>query len=235
MSVSPAPRAFDDVAEMTAIERYSSGERVGLFVGDLILAVGGFAPSDVVADPEIWSRLGRHDWIVVVRKGLVFRLCPGNGLDGLTLEPRLPLDTVAVPEDGRWVDFHVGLQPGRGLLLLPDAISPLWSMLPVAMYAHFRLWQMMVATLLLYGVAFVMDPLVFAIVYGLSVVVAALGGPALLRDAARSHGFQSRGRIGLVKGSDAAALELATAALYRQRRAERDAADRSATSGMPAR
>jgi hypothetical protein len=204
------------VARVKDIEKHSPAERLGLIVGDIVLKLGQHEPLEGVEMPSLLDDLATsHDWLIIQRDTIIFRLSPAGGASGAVLEPfTLPSD-VTLETAGQWKAYHCSIRPGDAMLLIPESISPIWWFIPAVAYGYFRLWQMLGANLFLYGIGYVASPIVFTVVYVSSVVIFIVGGPYMLRETAVKDGFLPRGRVAVSSQSDVAALEVATGAMLR--------------------
>ena len=198
------------------VQKGTPGERLGLLPGDIILKLGKFEPLEGVETPSVLDELGSsHEWIVVQRDTVIFRISPIGGADGVLLEAYPLPEEIVCESDGAWKAYHCSIRSSDAMLLIPERISPIWWGVPVIAYGYFRLWQMMAANLFLYGIGWVTSPLAFGVVYASSIMILISGGPYLLRDTAMKDGFLPRGKVALAKGSDVAALEMVTGAILR--------------------
>jgi hypothetical protein len=204
-------RTFDNPVQVINVERYSPAERNGLVTGDLILALGAHAPTEVLENPEVIASLKRGDWLLVRRGEIAFRLGVGEGLQGAAFEATTPAEDVTVPSDGQWVTYWGGTQTGGAMVLVPDHISWGWALLPPLLYARFHNWQMLSAITLVWCIALVEGPITFILAYLVAVAVAMAGGSHMLVDASKKQGYAARGHYGLASYQSAAALELETA------------------------
>ncbi len=211
-------KTYSDVALVTSVERGSPAEQCGLMATDLILIFGKFGPTEILEEPERISQLAKTDRIIVSRHGVLFRILVGKGIDGCVYERGPALDQVSVPEDDQWLTYNACIQNGAGLLLIPEQVSFAWSLVPVVLLTRFHLWQMLCGVVLVYCVAFAMDPYYLTLAYGVSVVAMALGGVGLLIEGAAKQGYVARGQLGLTSTNDVAALEVITATLWRLER-----------------
>ncbi len=206
-----APVSLDDAVEVESVARGSRAERIGLIPGDVILRFGRHAPSEAIEAESVLKLLGRHEWLLVVREPVVFKLAVGAGLEGAEFIRARPLEGIDIPsEEADWPTFHGALQRGKGMIVLPDRTSVVWSLLPPIAFSRFRLWQLTAATALVYGLAAAMGPIPFLLAYATSVLTVAMGGASLLRDAAAKQGWLPTARLALAASGDAAKLEVAT-------------------------
>lgn len=204
-------RTFDNPVQVTSVERYSPAERNGIVTGDLVLALGAHAPTEVLENPEIIATLKRGDWLLLRRGDVAFRLGFGEGLQGAAFEATTPAEDVTMPSDGQWVTYWGGTQTGGAMVLIPDHISWGWALLPPLLYARFHNWQMLSAIALVWCIALVEGPITFILSYLIAVAVAMVGGSSMLVDASKKQGYAARGHYGLASYKSAAALELVTA------------------------
>jgi hypothetical protein len=204
-------RTFDNPVQVTNVERYSPAERNGLVTGDLVLALGAHAPTEVLENPEIITTLKRGDWLLLRRGEVAFRLGIGEGLQGAAFEATTPAEDVTMPSDGQWVTYWGGTQTGGAMVLVPDHISWGWALAPPLLYARFHNWQMLSAIILVWCIALVEGPITFILAYLIAVAVAMVGGSSMLVDASKKQGYAPRGHYGLASYKSAAALELVTA------------------------
>jgi hypothetical protein len=203
-------------ARVKVVQRTTAAERLGLLPGDIILKLGRYEPLEGVETPSVLDDISSgHEWIVVQRDTVVFRLSPKGGADGAILEPHPLPEDIVWESEGAWKAYHCSIRNLDSMLLIPERISPIWWSFPVIAYGQFRLWKMMAANLFLYGIGWVTSPLAFGVVYASSIMILISGGPYLLRDTATKDGFLPRGRIALAKASDVAALEMVTGAILR--------------------
>ncbi|MEY4091530.1 MAG: hypothetical protein RLZZ496_712, partial [Pseudomonadota bacterium] len=114
-----------------------------------------------------------------------------------------------------WTPYYSAIRHEDSLLLLPERISPIWLPFPIIAYGYFRLWQMMAATIFMYGIGFATSTLAFVVVYIGSIITLAMGGPKFLRDTAVKDGFLPRARIALANPDDGPKLEMTTGAMLR--------------------
>ena len=203
-------------ARVKDVQKGTPAERMGLISGDIILKLGKHEPIEAVEIPSILDDLSSsNEWIVIKRDSVIFRVSPAGGATGAILEAYPIPEEIILETDGPWMQYHSCIRPKDALLLIPDRISPIWWLVPVIAYGYFRLWQMMAATLVLYGIGYVTSPLAFGVVYASSVMILITGGPYLLRDTAFKDGFHPRGRIAIGKPGDVATLEMITGAMLR--------------------
>ena len=203
-------------ARVKAIQRATAAERLGLLPGDIILKLGRYEPLEGIETPSVLDDISSgHEWIIVQRDTVIFRLSPKGGADGAVLEAYPLQEDIVCESEGAWKAYHCSIRSSDSMLLIPERISPIWWGIPVIAYGHFRLWQMMGGTLFIYGIGWVTSPLAFSVVYIASILILISGGPYLLRDTAVKDGFLPRGRIALAKSSDVAALEMVTGAILR--------------------
>lgn len=204
------------VVRVTEVEKLSPGEKLGLLPGDILLKIGRREPLEALEMPSVLEEIGAEkDWITVKRDKLVFRIATYGGATGITLEP-YPLETeITVEAKDAWTPFYSAIRPDDSLLLLPERVASFWLPVPLIAYGYFRLWQMMAATVFLYGIGFATGTLAFIVIYIASVIILAVGGPLLLRDAAVKDGFLPRARIALADSDDAPKLEMTTSAILR--------------------
>jgi hypothetical protein len=220
-------RTFDDLVVVTTVGRFTPAERTGLVVGDLIVSFGLHAPSIALEDREVLQSLKRTDWLTVLRGGVMFRLSCSEGLHGLEFEAATPAELIVVPTGLEWDHYWGGVQPNGAMTLIPDHISPAWTLFPPFLYLRFRQWQMLTATLLVWGVSFLAGEVVlFVIAYAATAILPWLAGSILLRDAAMKQGYLARGSYAIASHSLAASLEIATAhAIKEQRRSSKQPKD----------
>lgn len=201
---------------VTAVERLSPAEKLGLLQGDILLKIGRREPLEALEMPSVLEEIGAEkDWITVLRDKIVFKLSTVGGALGVTLEPFPLQQDVSVSVKGGWVPFHSAIRPDDAMLLLPDRIATLWLPFPVIAYGYYRLWQMVAATIFLYGIGIATSTLAFVVIYLSSIVTLAIGGPIFLRDTAVKDGFMPRARVALANKEDAPHLELVTGAVLR--------------------
>lgn len=204
------------VARVKAVELGSAADRLGLLVGDIILKLGKHEPLEGVETPSILDDIrADHEWLVIKRETVIFRLASHGGAFGATLEAYQLPEEITLEIKGPWEAFHCSIRPHDSMLLIPERISPIWWPIPIIAYGYFRLWQMLGATLFLYSIGLATSSIAFAVVYGASVLILITGGPHLLRDTAVKDGFSPRGRIALASRSDIAPLEMVTKAMLR--------------------
>ena len=203
-------RTFDSPVQVTHVARYSKAERNGLVAGDLVLALGAHAPTEVLENPELITTLKRGEWLLLRRGDVGFRLAVGEGLEGSTFEATTPAENVTMPSSGQWVTYWGGTQTGGAMVLVPDHLSWGWTLLPPLLYARFHNWQMLAAIGLVWSIALVEGPVTFLLSYFIAVAVAMVGGSSMLVDASKKQGYAARGHYGLASYQSAAALELVT-------------------------
>jgi hypothetical protein len=212
-------RTFEDLVVVTAVARFTPAERTGLVVGDLIVSFGLYAPSIALDDREMLQSLKRTDWLTILRSGVMFRLSCSEGLHGLEFEAATPAELIVVPTGLNWDHYWGGVQPNGSMTLIPENISPLWTLFPPFLYLRFRQYQMLTATLLVWSVSFLAGGLVvLMIAYVATAILPWLAGPNLLREAAIKQGYLARGSYAIASHSLAASLEIATANAIREQR-----------------
>ncbi len=202
----------EDVAAVDFVERGSPAERAGLLAGDRILRFGRHMPSEIIAHEDPMSLLGRADWMLVLREDVLFKIAVGGGIEGAAMRRGERLEGIEpsdVSED--WTACHGAIARGRGILVLPDRISPFWSLVPPLLFARYHLWQFTAAIMLIYLVAGAFGLVPALLAYATSMITVGAGGAALLRDAAGKQGWHSTARIALASWGDAARLEVTTA------------------------
>ena len=204
------------VVKVTEVEKLSPGEKLGLLPGDVLLKIGKREPLEALEMPSILEEIGAEkEWITVQRDKIIFRLSTIGGATGVTLEPYPLQRDVVLEVKGSWTPFYSAIRLEDSLLLLPERISFYWLPVPLIAYGYFRLWQMMAATVFMYGIGFATSSLAFIVVYIGSIVTLAMGGPMFLRDTAVKDGFLPRARVALASPDDAAKLEMTTGAILR--------------------
>lgn len=202
--------------KVTDVEKLSPGEKLGLLPGDLLLKIGKREPLEALEMPSILEEIGAEkEWITVQRDQIIFRVATIGGATGITLEPYPLQGEVSLEVKEGWTTFFSAIRPDDSLLLLPERISLYWLPIPLIAYGYFRLWQMMAATIFMYGIGYATSTLGFALVYFASIVTLAMGGPMFLRDTAVKDGFLPRARVALASPDDAAKLEMTTGAVLR--------------------
>ena len=206
-------RTFDHPAQVISVTRYSPAERNGLIVGDLILSVGAHSPSDLIENPELAVKIKHGEWLLMMRRGVPFRLAVGEGLAGCAFEAATPVENITIPSSDQWENYWGGMQTSGAMVLVPENIAWAWALLPPILYARFRNWQMIAAVTLVWSTALVEGPITFILAYLIAVSVAMVGGSKMLIDASQKQGYSSRGTYGLGSYASAAALELKTAEL----------------------
>lgn len=204
-------RSFDDPVLVTTVVRYTPAERSGLVAGDIVLSFGAHKASALKEDPELVERIGAKDWLTVLRGDVYFKLQPRDGLNGATFEPATPLENIEIPvEDSSWFVCSAGMQSNGSLLLVPQYLSPFWTLIPVLLYARFRLWQMMTGAVLVYFIAAMMGVVPFILTYIVTSLPVLTSGAYLVRSAAEKQGYAKRGDVMIASNRDAAALEIET-------------------------
>ena len=204
------------VARVKAVELGSAADRLGLLVGDIILKLGKHEALEGVETPSVLDDIrADHDWLVIKRESVIFRLASKGGAFGATLEAYPLPEDITLDIKGPWEPFHCSIRPNDSMLLIPEKISPIWWPFPLIAYGYFRLWQMLGATLFLYCIGLATSEIAFAVVYIASILILITGGPHLLRDTAVKDGFSPRGRIALGDRADIANLEMVTKAMLR--------------------
>lgn len=209
-------RTFEDVVQVTKVNRYTPAERIGLVPGDYIISFGMHAPKDIVADNDLLGTMKRSDWLFVMRGSTAFRLGYGEGIEGAAFEPAKALEDVVIPSGVKWPHYWGGIQTTGAMILVPDHISPIWAIFPPLLYARFRNWQMFAAIVLVWLVGLVEGPVTFAMAYLVSVAAALFGGASMMREASERQGYVPRGSYQIARGSDAAALEIVTSERLRR-------------------
>lgn len=204
------PRTYEAPAIVTHVARYMPAERTGVIKGDIILAFGTLSPAEVIENREAMAGLKRHDWLLIQRGTTVFKLAFGEGLEGCLMEAHARVE-VDLPTGVDYPTWWGGVQSGGAMVLIPDKISRLWALLPSLLYVRFRNWMMFTATSLVWLTAYIVEgPVTLIIAYLITVAVAALGGPSMLRDASEKQGYIGRGHYAIASYRDAAALEIVT-------------------------
>lgn len=205
-------RSFDDVVMVTSVARYTRAERSGLVAGDLVLSFGTHKPSELKEDPELIERIGPKDWLTILRGPVYFKMQPTEGIEGASFEPATPIESVEIPVDGpSWFNCTTGQQADGTTLLLPEHISPFWSLVPVMLYTRYRLWQMLTGSILVYGIAALFGTVPFLLTYFVASLPVLTSGSYLLKSFAEKQGYAKRGDVMIASASDAAAFELETA------------------------
>ena len=202
----------EDVAAVDFVERGSSAERSGLLAGDRILRFGRHMPSEIIAHEDPASLLGRADWMLVLREDVLFKVAVGAGIEGAELRRGERVDVIdpaAAPDE--WTACHGAIARGRGIIVLPDRLSPFWALVPPLLFARYHLWQFTAAILLIYAVAGAFGLVPALLAYATSMITVGAGGAALLRDAAGKQGWHPTARLALSSWGDAARLEVTTA------------------------
>jgi hypothetical protein len=204
-------RTFDDLVIVTTVHRFTPAERTGLLVGDLIVSFGACSPSAVLEDRELLQTLKRMDWLTVLRGGIMFRLAFSEGLHGLEFEAATPGGLIDVPTGVNWPRYWGGVQSNGEMILIPENLSCYWTFFPPLLYARFRQWQMLTATVLVWCVGYLSGGIVvFIIAYAATVILPLLMGSNLLREASMKQGYLARGSYAVASHNLAAALEIAT-------------------------
>lgn len=202
--------------KVTEVEKLSPGEKLGLLPGDILLKIGKREPLEALEMPSILEEIGAEkEWITVQRDKIIFRISTIGGAMGITIEPYPLQGEVTLEVKDSWTPFYSAIRLDDSLLLLPERISAFWLPFPLIAYGYFRLWQMMGATIFMYGIGYATSTLAFVIIYIASIVTLAMGGPMFLRDTAVKDGFLPRARIALAHADDAAKLEMTTGAILR--------------------
>ena len=206
----PEDSYIGPVAKVAAIERLSLADRSGLLVGDIILHLGNRNPLEAIEDHDMLMSLGNKEWITVLRDKVIFKLLFGSGLRGLELVQAELLEEVKEREDPRWKSYLSAVRPGESLLILPEIPPVHWWPIPIIAYGYYRLWQMLGATLFLYGIGGAIGVLPFCLTYGISVFTFVAGGSSALKDAAHKDGYLPRSKIALSSPKDVSELEMVT-------------------------
>jgi len=202
--------------KVTEVEKLSPGEKLGLLPGDILLKIGKREPLEALEMPSILEEIGAEkEWITVQRDKIIFRVSTIGGAMGITIEPYPLHGEVTLEVKDSWTPFYSAIRLDDSLLLLPERISAFWLPFPLIAYGYFRLWQMMGATIFMYGIGYATSTLAFVIIYIASIVTLAMGGPMFLRDTAVKDGFLPRARVALAHPDDAAKLEMTTGAILR--------------------
>lgn len=208
-------RYIGQVVKVTEIEKLSLADRSGLIVGDIILRFGERDPLELLDDRDLLVSLGPKEWITVLRDKVIFKMIAGNGFMGLEVAQTELVDEVGVHPDGRWKSYLSGVRPGESLLILPEIPPVHWWPIPLLAYGYYRLWQMVGATLFLYGIGGAIGLLPFCLTYGISVFTFVAGGSSALKDAAHKDGYLPRSRIALARPSDIHELEMVSSVLLK--------------------
>ena len=211
-------KTFDDVVEVSAIERYSQAERTGLLKGDKIVAFALHSPREIVHDPGIIETLKSHDYLTVVRGDIIFKLHYGNGLEGAKFESARAVENIEVGVESLWSTYWGGTQNSGQTIFIPDHLFWGWSLLPPLLYARFHIWMFVTATFLLWAIAAFQGLIVFLIAYFASAALPLIYGSELLREAAQKQGYAARGIYAIATHGQAAALEILTCKLLNEAR-----------------
>jgi hypothetical protein len=202
--------------KVTDVEKLSPGEKLGLLAGDILLKIGQREPLEALEMPSILEEIGaQKEWITVLRDKIIFKMATIGGATGVTLEPYPLTNEITINIKDAWTPYYSAIRHDDSLLLLPERISPIWLPFPIIAYGYFRLWQMMAATIFMYGIGFATSTLAFVVVYIGSIITLAMGGPMFLRDTAVKDGFLPRARIALANPDDGPKLEMTTGAILR--------------------
>ena len=209
--------ASGQAAEVAYTDRGTPAGKIGLMPGDLIFQFGKYSAAEVLATPYLLREVGRDDWLLVYRKGLLMKLVTGGNMEGCHCTPApVPTEITGLPDDKAWIQYEYNLAADSGIFIVPNDINAAWSVFPLLVFARYRLWNLFVAVVMLYAIGFVLGPLVLALTYLTTVILSAFGGVALLRDAAFKQGYIYMGKIGLLKESDVDRLELMTKKMYEE-------------------
>jgi len=201
---------------VTNVEKLSPGEKLGLLPGDILLKIGRREPLEALEMPSVLEEIGAEKgWITVLRDKIIFKIATAGGATGITLEPYTLAEEVSVTIEKAWTPYYSAIRLEDSLLLLPERIGIIWLPIPLIAYGHFRLWQMMAATVFMYGIGFATSMIAFVVVYIASIITLAMGGPMFLRDTAVKDGFLPRARVALADPSDVSKLEMTTGAILR--------------------
>ncbi|MEI6572445.1 MAG: hypothetical protein WCO61_02750 [Alphaproteobacteria bacterium] len=202
--------------KVTDVEKLSPGEKLGLLAGDVLLKIGQREPLEALEMPSILEEIGaQKEWITVLRDKITFKMATIGGATGIKLEPYPLTNEITIDIKEAWTPYYSAIRHEDSLLLLPERISPIWLPFPIIAYGYFRLWQMMAATIFMYGIGFATSTLAFVVVYIGSIITLAMGGPMFLRDTAVKDGFLPRARIALANPDDGPKLEMTTGAMLR--------------------
>ncbi len=215
--MSNEPRTITDLVLVTAIARHTPGDRSGLLQGDLVLSFGDYPPSKLIADSDLLLNLKSTDWMLVMRGTSLFRLNIGDGLEGCDFDVAPPAENVVMPAGTAWPIYWGATQTSGAMVLVPDDISVIWSIVPPLLFARFRSWHLLVGLALVWSVALVQGAETFAVAYLVSVALAIVGGPSLIREAAEKQGYVHHGTYAIPSHMDAAAIELQSEKMIRKR------------------
>jgi hypothetical protein len=204
------------VAIVKSVRKSSSAERMGLLVGDVILRLGKHEPLEGVEVPSTLDQIAKdQEWLVIQRDTVIFRMSPAGGAAGAVLDAHPLPEDIVYETNEPWKPYYALMRPGDAMLLIPEQIPTYWWPFPAIAYGYFRLWQMMGATLFLYGIAYVASFFAFGVVYFSTCLILISGGSYMLRDTASKDGFMPRGRVAVGKASDVSSLERTTGAILR--------------------
>ena len=80
-------------ARVESTERHTPAGKIGLIPGDLIFQFGKYSAGEIMSMPYLLREIGREDWLLVYRRGIVMKLITGGNMEGCHCVP------ASVPED----------------------------------------------------------------------------------------------------------------------------------------
>ena len=196
-------------ARVESTDRFTPAGKIGLIPGDLIFQFGKYSAGEILSMPYLLREVGREDWLLVYRRGILMKLITGGNMEGCHCVPAsVPEDIKVLPDENAWIQYEYNLDANCGIFILPHIVNPAWALMPLLLFARYRLWNLFVAVIMLYILGLVLGPFVLALTYLTTVILCAFGGIALLRDAAYKQGYIYFGKIGVLNDADVDRIEL---------------------------